>query len=63
MSTMTYDASVALRLCTVGDDEELMTLEEALLALLDPSLAVSLEHATAPKAAIALRLAAAITLR
>ena len=45
------------------DDEELMTLEEALLALLDPSLAVSLEHATAPKAAIALRLAAAITLR
>ena len=47
----------------VGDDEELVTLETALLALLDASLAVSLEHATAPKAAIALRLAAAITLR
>jgi hypothetical protein len=45
------------------DDDELMTLEEALLALLDTSLAVSLEQATAPKAAIALRLAAAITLR
>jgi hypothetical protein len=46
-----------------GDDDELVALETALLALLDASLAVSLEHATAPKAAIALRLAAAITLR
>jgi hypothetical protein len=45
------------------DEDELVALEAALLALLDPSLAVSLEQATAPKAAIALRLAAAITLR
>ncbi|BBY48325.1 hypothetical protein MARA_17930 [Mycolicibacterium arabiense] len=45
------------------DDDELITLDDALLALLEVSLAVSLEHATAPKAAIALRLAAAITLR